>query len=154
MAGWESGPKRTPGTDVLTGVAAGAIGIGFWLPLSFHIIEDLSKDPSRPILLKLEGGHESTHVGDEFTISAIERYPDTFQRVNVSYEYYDLALSFEPNFGGDAALVAFGYNYLEMELAAEQRLSRGKSGSIDDLPSHATGPWAHCRARPNELSRG
>lgn len=46
--------------------------------------------------------HESTHVGDEFTISAIERYPDTFQRVNVSYEYYDLALSFEPNFGADA----------------------------------------------------
>lgn len=50
MAGWESGPKRTPQSDILTGVAAGAIGIGFWLPLSFHTIEDLSKDPSRPIL--------------------------------------------------------------------------------------------------------
>lgn len=131
MLGWESGPKRTPATDTLTGVAAGAIGIGVWLPLSFHMIEDLSKDPSRPILdtdyrfgaqlkvqyglpgawgtrtqthigLKFQAGHESTHVGDEFTISAIEHYPDTFLRVNVSYEYYDVALTFEPNFGAGA----------------------------------------------------
>lgn len=126
IIGWESNSSVSP-----IGVAAGAFGIGFWFPISFHMIEDIGKDPSAPILntdyrfggqvkaqyglpwgwtkrshshigLRFQSGHESTHIGDEFTINAIRKYGGDFLRVNVSYEYYDLAGSFEPNFGKDS----------------------------------------------------
>jgi hypothetical protein len=121
--GWQSNSQ-----NAAAGVAPGQVGFGLWFPISFHMIEDMSKDPSAPILdtdyrfsgqvklqyglpakwlgtsyshvgLRFQFGHESTHVGDEFTIGAIRTHPDTFVRVNVSYEYYDLAAAFEPNFG-------------------------------------------------------
>jgi hypothetical protein len=38
------------GSESPTGVAAGAFGLGVWMPLSFHMIEDMSKDDSNPIL--------------------------------------------------------------------------------------------------------
>lgn len=123
--GWQSNSQNSA-----SGVAAGQWGLGLWFPVSFHMIEDMSKDPSAPILdtdyrfsgqmklqyglpttwlgtnsshvgLRFQFGHESTHVGDEFTIGAIRTHPDSFMRVNVSYEYYDLAFAFEPNFGSD-----------------------------------------------------
>ena len=110
------------------GVPANSWGVGLWFPLSFHMTEDLGTEPSNPILdtdyrfsgmvkfqyglplnwggttnshlgFRFQFGHESTHVGDEFTINATSHFGDQFQRVNVSYEYYDLGFSFEPNFG-------------------------------------------------------
>lgn len=110
------------------GVAVNSWGVGLWFPLSFHMIEDLGTEPSNPILdtdyrfsgmvkfqyglphhwagttsshlgFRFQFGHESTHVGDEFTINATSHFGDQFKRVNVSYEYYDLGFSFEPNFG-------------------------------------------------------
>jgi hypothetical protein len=118
------------GTESPTGVPAGAIGIGLWFPLSFHMIEDMGKDPSNPILntdyrfsglvkaqwgladdragwssahigAKFQFGHESTHIGDEFTLGALREHFAEFERVNVSYEYFDAGGSFEPNIGPD-----------------------------------------------------
>lgn len=123
VLGWETSRSAKP-----NGVPAGAFGFGIWFPISFHMIEDLGKDPSNPILntdyrfsgmlkaqvglpdhwagttdshigLKFQFGHESTHIGDEFTINALRLNGNQFLRVNVSYEYYDLGGSFEPNFG-------------------------------------------------------
>lgn len=91
-------------------------GVGFWIPISFHMIEDF-KDDSAPIVntdyrfsgmlkfqyscaqskqfgVRFQFGHESTHLGDEFTIAAQDSSPD-FIRVNVSYEYWELGLSFD-----------------------------------------------------------
>src|SRR5215831_2116370 len=124
------GFSSSRGTESPVGVGAGHFGFGIWLPLSFHMIEDLSKDPSIPILntdyrfaglvkaqwgladntafwssahlgAKFQFGHESTHIGDEFTLGALRTHPAEFIRVNVSYEYYEVAGSFEPNLGGD-----------------------------------------------------
>jgi len=38
--------------------------------------------------------HESTHLGDEFVIGAIRRFPG-FERINVSYEFWDVGVSYE-----------------------------------------------------------
>lgn len=102
--------------------------IGLTFPLSFHMVEDMGKDDSNPILntdyrfgamLKAQIGlperwgkiqdghigirfvpiaHESTHLGDEFTLHATQKYGNDFRRVNVSYQYWELGGSFEPNF--------------------------------------------------------
>jgi hypothetical protein len=100
----------------------GKWGIGFWLPVSFHMIEDF-KDPSAPILntdyrfggvikaqygltdksrlgARIQFGHESTHIGDEFSLAARRTKPD-FERVNVSYEYWEYGVSFETDQGKD-----------------------------------------------------
>lgn len=101
-------------------VEAGRSGFGLWLPVGFHMIEDLGKDRSNPILnvdyrfglmakaqrglrwsprgaltvvgAQVHVGHESTHIGDEFTVNAIERHGSTFRRVNVSYQFVEGAL--------------------------------------------------------------
>ncbi len=114
-------------TSSPAGVKPKGFGIGLWFPISFHMIEDMGKDVSNPILntdyrfsgmvkaqyglpdrgpfhsshlgMKAQFGHESTHLGDEFTLGALRTHPNDFLRVNVSYEYYDLGGSFEPNFG-------------------------------------------------------
>lgn len=107
--------------------AAHEFAFGVWIPVSFHMVEDLGKDPSNPILdtdyrfgamLKAQYGlgdrgimrsrtiglryvpiaHESTHIGDEFTVGAIQKYPNQFERVNVSYQYYELGGSCEGMF--------------------------------------------------------
>ncbi|MGC3999541.1 MAG: hypothetical protein QM767_19700 [Anaeromyxobacter sp.] len=98
-----------------------AWGWGLWLPVGFHMIEDLGKDRSNPILnvdyrfglaaklqvglprpggedsgavfgAQLYAGHESTHIGDEFTLNGIEAYGEDFRRVNVSYQCIEGAL--------------------------------------------------------------
>ncbi len=122
VLGFETNQSQSP-----NGVPAGSFGVGLWFPLSFHMIEDLGKDPSNPILntdyrfsgmgkaqyglrnhgglvdshigVRFQFGHESTHIGDEFTLGALRTHAAQFLRVNVSYEYYDLGASFEPNFG-------------------------------------------------------
>ena len=126
--GWET--RRIEDVD---GVGPGQFGIGVWFPLSFHIVEDMGKDPSNPILntdyrfggmvkgqfglwakkgpaqrttagFRFHFGHESTHIGDEFTLGALREHKD-FLRVNVSYEFWDLAGSLEPKFGCDGEWV-------------------------------------------------
>jgi hypothetical protein len=103
-------------------VGKGEWGLGVWTPISFHMIEDF-KDESAPIvdtdyrfgaMVKFQYGlkedlwlgikfvpwaHESTHLGDEYTIIAL-RQPD-FERVNPSFEYYEYGISFEKVFGAD-----------------------------------------------------
>jgi hypothetical protein len=100
-------------------------GIGLWTPVHFHVIEDF-KDPSAPIvdtdyrfgaMVKFQyafsdtrrlgiryvpWAHESTHLGDEYTIVAPTVDPD-FERVNVSYEYqeYGFSLEFRELLGND-----------------------------------------------------
>lgn len=109
----------------------GRWGMGIWLPISFHMIEDF-KDESNPILntdyrfsvmfkfqlgltakrsssgeppkpgapstsrlgVRLQFGHESTHLGDEFSLAARRTKPD-FERINVSYEYWEYGVSLE-----------------------------------------------------------
>jgi hypothetical protein len=94
----------------------GKWGVGLWIPVSFHVVEDF-KDDSNPIVdtdyrfgfmakfqcgcfekIRLGGrfvpwAHESTHLGDEYTIFA-SRDP-SFERINVSYEYWEYGLSLE-----------------------------------------------------------
>ena len=124
------GFSRQRGTESPTGVPGGGFGFGLWFPLSFHVAEDLGKDPSNPILntdyrfgglvkaqwgladdrafwstahvaAKLQFGHESTHIGDEFTLGALRVHPAEFIRVNVGYEYFEIGSAFEPNLGAD-----------------------------------------------------
>jgi hypothetical protein len=94
----------------------GKWGFGLWIPISFHVIEDF-KDESAPIvdtdyrfgfMTKFQCGcfgetklgirfvpwaHESTHLGDEYTIVAVQ--DPAFERINVSYEYWEYGVSFE-----------------------------------------------------------
>jgi hypothetical protein len=97
-------------------VGAGELGAALTIPISFHVIEDF-KDESAPIvdtdyrfgfMTKFQYGirddmwlsvrvipweHESTHLGDEYTIAA-SRNP-AFERVNVSYEWFEYGVSLE-----------------------------------------------------------
>jgi hypothetical protein len=92
-------------------------GFGAWASGSFHMI--LSSDHgSEPVLnqdyrfagvikaakaltprdlisMKVQLGHESTHLGDEFVVRAIDFYGDAFVRVNVSYEYVEFGASWD-----------------------------------------------------------
>jgi hypothetical protein len=93
----------------------GRWGFGLWIPISFHVIEDF-KDPSAPIvdtdyrfgfmakfqrrfdkfrlgLRFVPWNHESTHLGDEYTIFASE--DPAFERINVSYENWEYGVSLE-----------------------------------------------------------
>ena len=120
LLGWEtrSGAFGSPFTK-------GEKGFGIWLPIAFHMIEDF-KDESNPIvdtdyrfgvMLKSQIGlpwqsrlgirivpwaHESTHLGDEYTILASER--PNFERVNVSYEYWEYGVSYEKAFSPSGLL--------------------------------------------------
>ena len=100
----------------------GMAGINLWTPIDFHMIEDL-QDKTAPILdtdyrfgllsrgtfpvsglqnrarmligFKAFVGHESTHIGDEFVTLQRKAHASTFFRVNVSYEYFDLAATWD-----------------------------------------------------------
>jgi len=49
--------------------------------------------------VRAQGFHESTHIGDEYTIAARRLFPAEFARVNVTYEALDLGLSLESLLG-------------------------------------------------------
>jgi hypothetical protein len=93
----------------------GKWGVGLWIPISFHVIEDF-KDVSNPIvdtdyrfgfMAKVQRrfekmalgvrfvpwNHESTHLGDEYTLLA--NSDPAFERINVSYENWEYGLSLE-----------------------------------------------------------
>jgi hypothetical protein len=121
IAGWQS--ERIG----LQRFSKGKWGIGLWAPVAFHMIEDF-KDESNPIvdtdyrfgaMVKFEVGlsnrswlsarvvpkaHESTHLGDEYTIVASAR--QGFERVNVSYEYWEYGISYARSFGRNSLLTA------------------------------------------------
>jgi Protein of unknown function (DUF1207) len=111
VVGWESAASESGRLD------EHEWGIGLWIPLDFHMVEDLS-DRSGPIVnndyrfggmlkaqcgiargqwlsARLHSGHESTHLGDEFSIVGQRQFPTTFERINVSWEYLDLGLLYE-----------------------------------------------------------
>ena len=120
IVGWQN--ERPVG---LGRFSRGKWGFGLWTPIAFHMAEDF-KDESAPIvdtdyrfgvMTKFQYGltdnswlslryvpwaHESTHLGDEYTIFASAQ-PD-FERINVSYEYWEYGLSYERSFGRDSLL--------------------------------------------------
>jgi hypothetical protein len=110
--------KELPIFGRFTGVGDPELSPGDWwwgvfLPVGFHMVEDF-KDPSAPIIntdyrfgaslkymrgldnrwslgFKFEPfGHESTHLGDEYSLAGRTQHEDFF-RVNVSYEFWDVA---------------------------------------------------------------
>ena len=142
VLGWESDGSES-GT-----VANGGWGAGGWIFISFHMMEDFIDDSS-PIIntdyrfgamvkvqldlgnqswLGFRGmvGHESTHLGDEFSIRAQEAFPDTFERINVTWEYVDLAALWKKVAGtwiwsargGLTATVPFGKSYYSTDAAS------------------------------------
>ena len=128
--GWERRYRPLTGSAVPCFAAQGypppgCSGIGVWVPVSLHAIEDF-KDPSNPIIdtdyrfggmlkfehrfggtatnaddvrllkLRLYFGHRSTHLGDEFSLAAQRNATqDHFQRVNISYQYWEYGVSYE-----------------------------------------------------------
>lgn len=112
----------------------GEWGAGLWLPVSFHMLWDL-RDNSEPIInndyrfgamLKAAVGlgsttqlgvriipwaHESTHLGDELVLAARKRLGTRFERINVSYEFWELAASFERNLSDSDVLQGSGIRY-------------------------------------------
>ncbi len=102
-------------------VECGGWGFGLWAPLSFHMVDDLAEDsspiinhdyrlaiafkvahgitPRDTVSAKIQFGHESTHLGDEFVIRAIDEYGEDFQRINVSYEYVEFGVNWDHLFG-------------------------------------------------------
>lgn len=121
-------------SDLNERLAKGKWGVGLWIPISFHVIEDF-KDTSNPIvdtdyrfgfMAKAQIGfgpvslafrfvpwaHESTHLGDEYTILASQN--PAFERINVSHEDWEYGVSLEGDnwavrHGGLAPWNANGY---------------------------------------------
>lgn len=117
IVGWES--KSI--IDATKRVPPGAVGIGLWIPVDFHLLSD-HVDNSGPIVntdyrfggtfkvqrglrnsrwlsMRVAIGHESTHLGDEFSIVGKRTYPRSFERINVSWEFADVGFLYE-SFGG------------------------------------------------------
>lgn len=107
--------ETRPGRD--GEIVKGGWGWGIWTPVNFHMVSDF-KDDSNPIIntdyrfagmakvayglsettnlaWKVQFGHESTHLGDEFTIHAEQTYGTAFERINVSYEYLEYGMLYE-----------------------------------------------------------
>ena len=107
--------ETNPGRD--GEIVKGGWGWGIWTPVNFHMVSDF-KDDSSPIIntdyrfagmakvayglsettnlaWKVQFGHESTHLGDEFTIHAEQTYGAAFERINVSYEYLEYGMLYE-----------------------------------------------------------
>lgn len=136
IVGHESG-------DTAGQLGEGQSGWGFWIPIDFHMIEDFRSE-SAPIIntdyrfgamlkyrrglsnnrfvaARLHFGHESTHLGDEFSIRAAERFRTTFERINVSWEYLDAGALYEWHTGqrawsaraGATATVPFHSSYYQ-----------------------------------------
>jgi hypothetical protein len=111
ILGWENGGHQAGR------VPNGCTGMGLWFVVDFHMLEDLN-DFSNPIInndyrfglmfkaqrglseaswlgFKAHAGHESTHLGDEYSLAAQRLYPTAFERINVSYEWLDAGISYE-----------------------------------------------------------
>lgn len=92
-------------------------GFGFWIPIDFHMVEDFVDD-SAPIVntdyrfgfmakvrrtvaedrawaVRVFVGHESTHLGDEFSIVGQRVFRREFERIDVSWEFLDVGVLYE-----------------------------------------------------------
>jgi len=129
-------------------------GFGFWIPIDFHMIEDFVDD-SGPIVntdyrfglmakvrrtvpedrawaVRVFVGHESTHLGDEFSIVGQRRFPRDFERINVSWEFLDLGVLYEwPGLRESAWSVRAGAT---MTLPFEDTYYSTSPGSITQSP--------------------
>ena len=115
---------------------AGCTSWGIWFAIDFHVMEDF-KDESSPIVdtdyrfggmfklrhafsdkrsLGLRGyyGHESTHLGDEFSLAAQRNLASNdFQRINVSYQYWEYGVSYDLYYlGANGATHAFTIRHI------------------------------------------
>ena len=173
LFGWESE------ASVKGRVPPGAFGFGFWLPIDFHMIEDMV-DESGPILntdyrfglmakaqwgrpgnqwwsIRVFGGHESTHLGDEFSIVGQRQFPRTFERINVSWEYIDVGVLYErePGLGfwslrgGLTATVPFGDSYYEV---GPGTITESRIGPVTESENWID-PYAGFERRWNERIR-
>lgn len=123
---------------------AGHAGIGFWIPVDFHLLLALQDKSSPPLDTDYRFGmiikghitlcdaclrpmgsdhiglevrvqpwtHESTHLGDEFALAAVRNHPAEFQRINVSYNSWDIALSVSARGSGNQLRIGAGVNHL------------------------------------------
>lgn len=84
--------------------------------------------------------HESTHLGDEFTISGFQD-DSSFYRVNVSYEYYELSLTLnDPEVLSENALsLRFGFMGLINPRKGYYTLSQNEIGDNTLYPSKRWG---------------
>jgi hypothetical protein len=103
----------------------GCTGFGVWVPVSLHTVEDFKDpsnpivdtdyrfgcmlkvehrfgrprariDDVRLLKLRMYFGHESTHLGDKFIMAAERNREQTnFERINVSYQYWEYGISYE-----------------------------------------------------------
>jgi hypothetical protein len=114
----------------------GCTGWGVWFAIDFHMLEDF-RDNSNPIVdtdyrfggifkyrhafsdtkalaLRMYYGHESTHLGDEFSLAAQRNQAVTdFQRINVSYQYWEYGLSYDiARLGQDGSANLFKIRHL------------------------------------------
>ncbi len=131
---------RERGTDGDVPIPPGAWGFGYWIPVSLHVVGDL-KEKTKPILntdyrfgiafklahgltnhprdrvsFKALVGHESSHVGDEFLIRASAAFPETFDRVDVTYQFLEGGVSW------DRVVGARSTHQMTLRLAASHTL--------------------------------
>jgi hypothetical protein len=153
----------------------GSFGVGLWFPIGFHLIEDFKDDSAPPVDtdyrfapiglkaqyafaqmpvsaawrlgLRFFGGHESTHLGDEFTIHARTLYPTTFERINVSYQWADVTLGLERDGTGLQAVWSW-----KLQAGTTIVLFSGKDESYYSTDPVETGgavvPLSHNRTEP------
>ena len=137
----------------------GAVGFGLWLPIDFHMIEDFVDD-SAPIVntdyrfglmakirrslgdgkalaVRVFVGHESTHLGDEFSIVGQRRFPRDFERIDVSWEFLDVGVLYQwPGRrtawnarGGVTMTVPFGDTYY---LTGPENITQSPRGPVTE----------------------
>jgi hypothetical protein len=114
---------REKGTTGDAPIAPGAWGLGMWFPVSVHMVEDfrdvgnpiintdyragaafkvargLSHLPRDRVFFKVQIGHESSHMSDEFLLNAIAGDGQTFERVDVLHNYIDAGASWDHTLG-------------------------------------------------------
>lgn len=147
IVGWESG-KAEQGILPENGV-----GWGLWLPIDFHMIEDFVDDSAlivntdyrfglmakyrheleeqRAWAVRVFVGHESTHLGDEFSITGQRRFLREFERINVSWEFLDLGVLYEWPAWGSAWNARLG---VTMTLPFQDTYYSTDPGSITQSP--------------------
>jgi hypothetical protein len=128
-------------------MAPGGWGFGVWFPVSVHFVEDF-KDEGHPIVntdyrvgamfkvahgltrfprdrvfFQLQIGHESGHVGDEFLLNAQSRSGPAFERVDVTYQFFEGGVSWDHTLG------AAGRGQLTVRASAAQTFTyKGRNG--------------------------
>jgi hypothetical protein len=73
----------------------GRLTRGILLPSSVDTVGRWERSRARDAVgVKLQTGHESSHLGDEITVAALARQDPAFERMNPSFEFVDAAVGF------------------------------------------------------------